>query len=65
MLEPNLLYNKKKPYVKISSDFFLLQLYNRFFCLGGALRKELLYERSHTDEANILVITTTNKQRFE
>ena len=32
---------KKKPCVKISFYYFLLQLYNRFsFCFGGALRKE-------------------------
>ena len=43
MLESNPLYNKKKP-----CDLFLFYFYNRFFCFGGALRKELLYERSYS-----------------
>ena len=50
MLESNPLYYKKNPCVKISFDLFLFCNFSLiiFFCLGGALRKELLYERNRT-----------------
>ena len=46
MLESNPMYNKKKPFVKISFFFFCNII--DFFCLGGALLKGLLYEKSRT-----------------
>ena len=50
MLEFNPLHYKKKPSAKISFDLFLLcNFITDFFCFGGALRKELLYERRRTD----------------
>ena len=47
MLESNPMYNKKKPFVKISF-FFFCNIIIDFFCLGGALLKGLLYEKSRT-----------------
>ena len=47
--ESNPLYNKKKPCLKYHLIFFFCNFMKDFFvCLEGALRKELLYERSNT-----------------
>ena len=52
MFEPNSLYYKNKPCMKISFDLFFYNFIIDFFCLESAVRKELPYERSRTRARN-------------
>ena len=44
--------------------FFFCDFIIEFFCLGGALRKELLYERSRTGALPKEPLITTFVERF-